>query len=110
MNAKETMKKATEKTKEWAASHPKTVRFGRALIAGALRQIVSEEPAPEAPKVSENAVLTADQVNALQGMSCWQLATIFKGKHATFASDPETLKAVSRLSCWQIDAILDLDD
>ena len=33
MKVKENMKKASEKTKEWCENHPKTVRFGKALLA-----------------------------------------------------------------------------
>ena len=110
MNAKETMKKAMGKTKEWCGEHPKAMQFAKAMLVGALKQAAGE-PEPAAPiSVKENAVLGAKQVEAIQSMSSWQLSRIFKGKNATFASDPETLKAVSRLSSCQIDAVLGNED
>ena len=106
MNLKENMKKAAENVKDWGDRHPKTVRFGKALVASAIKMSVGEPETPGAPSVKEGAVLNASQVKALENMSSWQLSRIFRGKNATFASDPETLKALSRLSSWQIDAIL----
>ena len=106
MNIKENMKKATENVKDWGEKHPKTVRFGKALLAGAIKATVGEPEVPGAPAVKDGAVLDAKQVIACQNMSSWQLSRIFRGKHVTFASDPDTLKALSRLSSWQIDSIL----
>ena len=107
MKVKETVEKAANKTKDWWEKHPKTARFTKAMIVGAVRASIGDTSSePSTPAVKENAVLDAKQVAALQNMSSWQLSRIFRGKNATFASDPETLKAISRLSSWQIDAIL----
>lgn len=106
MKMTENVKKAAENVKTWGENHPKTVRFGKALLAGALKATVGTPETPSAPAVKEGDVLDAKQVMALQNMSSWQLSRIFRNKHVTFASDPETLKALSRLSSWQIDSIL----
>lgn len=106
MSVKENVKKASDKTKEWCENHPKTMRFGKAMIASIIKTTVGDPETPVATAVKDGDVLDSKQVTALQNMSSWQLGRIFRNKHVTFASDPETLKALSRLSSWQIDAIL----
>ena len=106
MNAKE----LGCKTKDWFDNHPRTTRFAKAMLEGVARAAVGEITKPATPQIKEGEVLGAEQVRVLGNMTSWQIERLFKGKKATFATDPETLRAINELTSWQIDAILDQSD
>lgn len=104
------MSKFTESMKNWGVSHPKTVRFGKALATalakGVAESAIGQLNAPAPVAVGDTEVLDAEQIAALGWMSTTQLKTIFAGRKVTFATDKEALAALNWLSTSQINAIL----
>lgn len=104
------MSKITESMKNWGANHPKTVRFGKAIVTalakGVAESAIGQLNSPVPVAIGDTEVLGAEHIRQLSGMSSFQLESLFEGRNVKFATDAESLEAIKALSTFQIDAIL----
>ena len=77
---------------------------GQGLSEGAR---IYEETHPVEPPVplQVDVTLGVEALKNLQGMNCFQLEKLFKGKRVHLADDPNVYRELKRFNCFQLEAI-----